>query len=50
MRERPDRYVILREAESVDAQVTDFVAGMTDRYALAFHAEVYTPKPWMSLV
>lgn len=48
VRERPDRYILLREGESTDAQVTDFVAGMTDRFALAFHAEVFTPKPWMS--
>ena len=27
-------------------QVCDFIAGMTDRYALALYAQIFTPKPW----
>jgi dGTPase len=27
-------------------QVCDFIAGMTDRYALALYAQIFMPKPW----
>jgi len=27
-------------------QVCDFIAGMTDRYALTLHAQIFIPKPW----
>ncbi len=30
-------------------QVCDFIAGMTDRYALALYAQIYMPKPWSVL-
>lgn len=30
-------------------QVCDFVAGMTDRYALAIYQEIFLPKPWSVL-
>ncbi|MDH3776856.1 MAG: hypothetical protein OER59_07350, partial [Desulfobulbaceae bacterium] len=26
--------------------VCDFVAGMTDRYALDLYKEIFLPKPW----
>ena len=29
--------------------VTDFVAGMTDRYALDKYTEIFLPKPWSVL-
>jgi dGTPase len=30
-------------------QVCDFIAGMTDRYALAIYKEIFLPKPWSVL-
>jgi dGTPase len=30
-------------------QVCDFIAGMTDRYALALYADIFLPKPWSVL-
>ena len=27
-------------------RVTDFIAGMTDRYALDKYTEIFLPKPW----
>ena len=36
-------------AEGVDAAARDFLAGMTDRYAVALYEHLYIPKPWVSL-
>ncbi|MCL2459211.1 MAG: deoxyguanosinetriphosphate triphosphohydrolase, partial [Desulfobulbus sp.] len=30
-------------------QVCDFIAGMTDRYALALYTQIFIPKPWSVL-
>ncbi|MEW6486814.1 MAG: deoxyguanosinetriphosphate triphosphohydrolase [Thermodesulfobacteriota bacterium] len=35
--------------ESVEALAADFVAGMTDRYALALYEKVFMPQPWKVL-
>ena len=29
-------------------QVCDFIAGMTDRYALDLYEQIFLPKPWRS--
>jgi dGTPase len=34
-------------ADSKERMVCDFVAGMTDRYALHLYEKVFLPKPWM---
>jgi dGTPase len=34
------------EHEGVDAAARDFVAGMTDRYAVRLFEQLYIPKPW----
>lgn len=36
------------EAEGVDAAARDFLAGMTDRYAIRLFEELFVPKPWNS--
>lgn len=48
VRERPEQYLDLRtvESEGLDAAAQDFVAGMTDRYAVSLYEELYIPKPW----
>jgi dGTPase len=37
------------ETEGVDAAARDFLAGMTDRYAVALFAKLFIPKPWVHM-
>jgi dGTPase len=48
VRERPDEFLERRtiDAEGLDAAARDFIAGMTDRYAVRLFEELYIPKPW----
>ena len=48
VRERPDEFLDRRtiEAEGLDAAARDFLAGMTDRYAVRLFEQLYIPKPW----
>lgn len=32
--------------DSLERRVVDFIAGMTDRYALDFYEQIFLPKPW----
>jgi len=46
--ERSDEFLDRRtiEHEGVDAAARDFVAGMTDRYAVRLFEQFFIPKPW----
>jgi dGTPase len=46
--ERPDEFLDVRtmQAEGIDAAARDFVAGMTDRYAVRLFEQLFIPKPW----
>ena len=48
VREHPDRFLDLRtlEREGVDVAASDFLAGMTDRYAIGLFEELFVPRPW----
>jgi len=48
VRERPTAYLDARtiEREGLDAAARDFVAGMTDRYAIALYEQLFIPRPW----
>jgi dGTPase len=48
VRERPREFLDARtiEQEGLDAAARDFVAGMTDRYAVRLFEQLYIPKPW----
>jgi dGTPase len=48
VRERPDDFLDRRtiEAEGLDAATRDFIAGMTDRYAVRLFEQLFIPKPW----
>jgi dGTPase len=35
--------------ESLEISVADFIAGMTDRFALALYQELFLPQPWKNL-
>jgi dGTPase len=49
VRERPrdflDPFVLQRDG--VDAATRDFLAGMTDRYAITLYEQLFIPKPWI---
>jgi len=48
VREQPDEFLDLRvvDAEGLDAATRDFIAGMTDRYAVNLYEQLFIPKPW----
>ena len=48
VREAPDSYLdtTVLEREGLDAAARDFLAGMTDRYAVSLYEELFIPKPW----
>jgi dGTPase len=48
VRERPDEFLDRRtiEKEGLDVAVRDFIAGMTDRYAIRLFEQLFIPKPW----
>jgi dGTPase len=49
VRERPDELLDRRiiEAEGLDVAAKDFLAGMTDRFAVALYERMFVPKPWI---
>jgi dGTPase len=48
VRERPSEFLDPRtlEHEGLDAAARDFLAGMTDRYAVRLFEQLFIPKPW----
>jgi dGTPase len=48
LRERPDQFLdkITIESEGLDASARDFLAGMTDRYAVALFEDLFVPRSW----
>ena len=51
MRRKPAEFLDLRtvEAEGLDVAAQDFVAGMTDRYAVSLFERLFIPKPWVEI-
>jgi dGTPase len=51
LQQSPGEYLDQRTiaAEGLDAATRDFVAGMTDRYAINLYERLFIPKPWVSL-
>ena len=49
VRERPNEFLDLRTMaeEGLDAAARDFLAGMTDRYAVSLFETLFIPKPWV---
>jgi dGTPase len=49
--ERPAEFLDARtmDTEGIDAAARDFLAGMTDRYAVNLYEQLFIPKPWVSL-
>jgi dGTPase len=50
VRQEPTRFVDRRtlEEEGLDAAARDFLAGMTDRYAVSLYEQLFIPKPWVT--
>jgi dGTPase len=48
LRERPEQYLdqVTIEKEGLDAATRDFLAGMTDRYAVSLFEELFVPRSW----
>ena len=48
LRARPDTYLerVTLESEGLDAAARDFLAGMTDRYAVSLFQELFVPRSW----
>lgn len=51
VRARPETFLDARtiEAEGLDRAAQDFLAGMTDRYAVNLFEQLYIPKPWVTV-
>jgi dGTPase len=51
VRQQPAEFLDSRtiEAEGLDVAAQDFVAGMTDRYAVNLYERLFIPKPWVEL-
>jgi dGTPase len=50
VREHPEEFLDQRTiaSEGLDAAARDFLAGMTDRYAVNLYEQLFIPKPWVS--
>jgi dGTPase len=48
VRERPEEFLDTRtiDAEGLDVATRDFIAGMTDRYAVRLFEQLFIPTPW----
>ncbi|MCX6543542.1 MAG: deoxyguanosinetriphosphate triphosphohydrolase [Acidobacteria bacterium] len=51
VREQPERFLDgpTLERDGLDVAASDFLAGMTDRYAVALFEHLFIPKPWVAL-
>jgi dGTPase len=51
VRERAERYLdaVTVQEEGLDTATCDFLAGMTDRYAVRLYEELFIPRPWVDL-
>ena len=51
VREKPKEFLDAKtiEHEGLDIAARDFIAGMTDRYAVNLFEQLFIPKPWVAL-
>jgi dGTPase len=51
VRVRADEFLDPRtvQSEGIDKAASDFLAGMTDRFAVNLYEQLFIPKPWVSL-
>jgi dGTPase len=50
IRQEPEIFLDARtiDEEGIDAAARDFIAGMTDRFAVGLYERLFIPKPWVS--
>ena len=41
-----NEYAIIREREGVERAAVDYIAGMTDHFAVTKYSDIYIPKEW----
>ena len=41
-----DEYLKIYEQEGADRAISDYIAGMTDHYAITIYSNIYIPKAW----
>lgn len=41
-----EEYIRIAEEEGTERAVTDYIAGMTDHYAITVYSDIYIPKAW----
>ena len=48
VRQRPEQFLdrATIEADGLDVATRDFLAGMTDRYAVSLFEELFVPRSW----
>ena len=44
-----DEYALVREKEGIERAAVDYVAGMTDHFAVMTYSDIYIPKFWEAL-
>jgi dGTPase len=51
VRARPQHFLdpITMAQEGLDTAACDFLAGMTDRFAVRLYEELFIPRPWVEL-
>ena len=42
----PEQFMDTKSDEPLDRLAIDFIAGMTDHYALDLYTHIFLPKPW----
>ena len=42
----PPEYLAIAENEGLERAITDYIAGMTDHYAITVYSDIYIPKAW----
>jgi dGTPase len=45
--EHPEGYLDVERDEPIERLAVDFVAGMTDRYAINLYEQLFVPRPWI---
>ena len=51
LRKNPEPFLDRRtiDSDGLDTAACDFIAGMTDRYAVESYERFFVPRPWVSL-
>jgi dGTPase len=45
----PDEFLNMNSGEPVERLTVDFIAGMTDRFAINLYEKLFVPRPWLQI-